>query len=226
MGQRKRIAVLGLYNSGSTAVAGMLAALGVNMGPPFWAEFYEPCDLSWHLRRWWQEPLLRESAPMSQRVNCLRKWMELQECLGHAPVGAKHPLLSLCGSDLREAWGEETLFIWSYRSLEASIEGLKRRRWWPGQEENMQRQIWQALHEFEQSGARVWRIEWSRLKADAVRAAHELASRIEIESKPEQIQAAAAIVNPSKRTYESENVIRRWFHGVLKSRVDTGSGMS
>ena len=226
MGQRKRIAVLGLYNSGSTAVAGMLHALGVNMGPPFWGEFYEPCDLSWHLRRWWGEPLLTEGAAKIQRIKCLRKWVELQECLGEAAVGAKHPLLSLCGPDLREAWGEETLFIWSYRSLEESTEGLKRRRWWPGQEENLQRQIWQALHEFERSGARVSRIEWPRLKADPVRGARELAARIEIEPTPEWIQAAVAIVNPSQRTYESENVVRRWLHSLLKSRERPGPGPS
>jgi hypothetical protein len=224
MGLRKRIAVLGLYNSGSTAVAGMLHALGVNMGPPFWAEFYEPCDLSWHLRRWWQEPLGSESVSMSQRVNCLRKWVELQECLEDAPVGAKHPLLSLCGPDLLEAWGEETLFIWSYRSLAQSVEGLKRRRWWPGQEENLQRRIWQALHEFERSGARVLRMEWPRLKADAAWGVRELADQIEIKPTPDQMLAAAAIVNPKKRTYESENVIRRWVHSVLRRRAGAGSG--
>lgn len=226
MGQRRRIAVLGLYNSGSTAVAGVLHTLGVNMGPPFWAEFYEPCDLSWHLRRWWREPFAVEDVAMRQRVNCLRKWVELQECLGDAPVGAKHPLLSLCGPDLLDAWGEDTLFIWSYRSLEQSTEGLKRRRWWPGEEGKLQRRIWEALHEFEGSGARIWRIEWPRLKADAAWGARELADQVGIQPTAEQMEAAAAIVNPKKRTYESQNGVRRWLHGVLKSREGAGSGTS
>ena len=71
MGAQARIAVLGLYNSGSTVIAGMLHRLGVNMGQPFWqtsadgaaCNHYEPYDLSWHLRRWWDEPRAVERAP-------------------------------------------------------------------------------------------------------------------------------------------------------------------
>src|SRR6266576_4665725 len=35
-----RIAVLGLYRSGSTVVAGVLHHLGVDMGPPFYGGYY------------------------------------------------------------------------------------------------------------------------------------------------------------------------------------------
>lgn len=56
---RMRIAVLGLYNSGSTCVAGILDRLGVDMGAPFWASetdnYYE------HMRRH-REASVRELA--------------------------------------------------------------------------------------------------------------------------------------------------------------------
>jgi hypothetical protein len=41
-------------------------------------------------------------------------------------VGAKHPLLSLCGEDLVQAWGPETHFVRCCRPLEDSIDSLKR----------------------------------------------------------------------------------------------------
>ena len=57
-----RIAILGLFNSGSTALAGVLHQLGVNMGgPPFFKEFYESAEIARNLRRWWSEPELVET---------------------------------------------------------------------------------------------------------------------------------------------------------------------
>lgn len=53
---RKRIAVLGLYRSGSTMLAGTIARLGVYMGKEFYMDFYEPEWLSRQLRSWWNEP--------------------------------------------------------------------------------------------------------------------------------------------------------------------------
>jgi len=135
-----RFAVLGLYNSGSTALAGMLHRLGANMGPPFWensdddsaVNYYESYDLSWHLRKWWNEPRIAECVSSRHRIEFLKRWVNLQQCAGQAPVGAKHPLLSLCGPDLVEAWGAETLFFWSWRPLRESVAGLQRRGWFPG----------------------------------------------------------------------------------------------
>ena len=84
-----RLAIIGLYNSGSTILAGMLYRLGANMGAPFWSNsddqskdnFYEPYDLSWHLRMWWNEPNITERTTAAKRTDFLRRWIELQECV-------------------------------------------------------------------------------------------------------------------------------------------------
>ena len=101
-----RITVLGTYSSGSTAVAGCLHHLGVGMGRSFFGSFFEPTWLSAQLRRWWDEPHLIERVSASERVRMLRHWIEDQEHDSTAAHGAKHPLLSLCGADLLEAWGK------------------------------------------------------------------------------------------------------------------------
>src|SRR5580704_490293 len=105
MAARKRIVVLGLYNSGSTLLAGMFHAMGVNMGAPFWANsqeghaenYYESEQLARHVRSWWSEPLAQEQVRMEVRVQFLRCWASLQEFAHPGPLCAKHPLLSLSG---------------------------------------------------------------------------------------------------------------------------------
>lgn len=120
------MAVIGLYRSGSTVAAGMLHHLGVDMGAPFWGDYYEPHSLSEQLRAWWNEPLLEPQVDCSRRVSGLRAWIESREVSDSRCIGCKHPLLSLCGDDLLEAWGAETRFIWTYRPLEESIESIVR----------------------------------------------------------------------------------------------------
>src|SRR5487761_787575 len=80
------IAILGLYNSGSTALAGALHRLGVHMGAPFWYSsderaknnFYEPWDLACQLRFWWNEPNIRENTDRQLRIACLGNWVRLR----------------------------------------------------------------------------------------------------------------------------------------------------
>ena len=150
-----RIAVLGTYRSGSSAVAGILHHLGVHMGEPFWEPlvpdkglYYESASLADLLRIWWDEPSLEEKTPKAERVPLLSKWIEDQEWAGVKQVGAKHPLLSLCGEDLLEAWGDATHFLWSRRPVEESIRSLTALGWWPGSEERVQRRLWEAASRF------------------------------------------------------------------------------
>jgi len=124
--KQTRIAVLGVYRSGSTAVAGALHHLGVDMGAPFFEGFYESAGLSKQLRKWWDEPHLLEKVSQAKRVRVLAKWIQEREEGGAQWVGMKHPLLSLCGDDLVQAWGPATRFIRCCRPLEDSIDSLKR----------------------------------------------------------------------------------------------------
>jgi hypothetical protein len=216
-----RIAVLGLYNSGSSALAGMLHRLGVNMAPPFFEDFYEPYELAWHLRNWWDEPRLTECAPPAHRVSFLRQWVELQERGGHRAVGAKHPLLSLCGPDLVAAWGEEVRFIWSYRSLDDSIEGLKRRQWFMGHEEHAQRRLWDALQAFERSDVPIFKLDWREVKANPARAARELARIAEIEATAAQMNSAASIVRPTDGAPRRATAFGRRLYSTLRGKFSS-----
>jgi hypothetical protein len=190
-------------------MAGMLHRLGVNMGPPFWAtndddseDNYEPCDLSWHLRRWWEEPQIVEQVPAVDRIRFLERWCALQECVGPGPIGAKHPLLSLCGPDLVAAWGPELRFIWSWRPLDESVAGLQRRKWitFRGHEVPLQEKLWNALNDFERSHTGIVKVDWRRVKSDPLWGARELASLAGVEPSDAQLQAAADFVRPETQS--------------------------
>ncbi len=139
------VAVLGTYRCGSSLVASMLDALGVDMGAPYYSDYFEPADLSTSLRRWWNEPQLVTNEPTSSRVYQLRQWAETRATKPW--VGAKHPLLSLSSQDLLRAWGPGTKFIWCNRPLDESIASLERLDWWP-QAEVIQTTLFKAVASF------------------------------------------------------------------------------
>lgn len=198
----QRIAILGLYNSGSTVLAGMLHRMGVNMGAPFWMtseedhdkNFYESWGLSRQVRRWWAEPLAEQRVPAAERIGFLQAWMALQEAARPGPVGAKHPLLSLCAADLATAWGPETCFVRAGRPLEESVDGLCRRSWFPGHEIALQTRLWDALAAFERSHPSVVTIDWNQVKSNPLSAARDLASAVGLAPTEEQLTAAASLV--------------------------------
>jgi len=195
-----RFVILGLYNSGSTALAGMMHRLGANMGPPFFAtsdetsdlNYYEPLDLSNYLRWCWDEPNLVERAAAGLRTASLRLWVEHQERASSAPVGAKHPFLSLCGRELLAGWGPDTRLIWSYRDLDESIRGLERRRWHPGREAAIQLRLWNSLCEFERTQPGLVRVNWSDVKLDPAAVARNLAGLVGLQPSQAQLAAAAS----------------------------------
>lgn len=206
MSGNRRIAVLGLYNSGSTAIAGMLHRMGVYLGRQFWENsddnspdnHYEALYLAEHLRRWWDEPKIIEKTPAADRIRFLNTWIMQRESERAGPVGAKHPLLSMCVPDLAEAWGESTCFLWCWRPLDESIAGLLRRNWWS--KENMlsaQQRLWDTLHRLEGSKHRLFRLEWNQVKTDPDWGARELARLAGLEPSEEQFRTARAFVRTS-----------------------------
>lgn len=197
-----RFAILGLYNSGSTALAGMLHRLGANMGPPFWAtdddqsesNFYEPRDLSENIRHWYGEPHIGiQPSNLEQRIGFLKAWIKHQENL-RLPAGAKHPLLSLCGHELITAWGANTQLIWAYRDFDASVRGLERRGWFRGHETATQQRLWTALHELENTQKNLTKINWDDVRANPMGMARNLASLTGITPSDAQLTAATSFV--------------------------------
>ncbi|MEX2173731.1 MAG: glycosyltransferase [Pirellulaceae bacterium] len=183
------VAVLGLYGSGSTATANVLNCLGVNLGREFFRNYFEAAWLAEQLRGWWEEPNLLERVSRQQRVTTLANWLRDRESEGHAYLGAKHPLLSLCGPDLQVAWGPRTRFIWTWRPLAESIASLQRRGWWPGKEETVQTRLWNALEAFFASQEHL-RIEFASLLGDPQREVDRLIDFLGLQ--PTQAQRAAA----------------------------------
>lgn len=197
-----KIAILGLYNSGSTALAGALHRLGVHMGEPFWYSsdehaknnFYEPWDLACQLRFWWNEPDIRENTDRQIRIACLANWLRLRQCYYQTAVGVKHPLLCLCGDDLVTAWGADTIFLRAYRPLDESIERLRARRWFAQREEQIQRRLWQALEAFCTRQPHLL-VDYRRLRSDPATALREIAEYAGVQPTPAQWTAAEAFID-------------------------------
>ena len=193
-----RIAVLGVYRSGSTAVAGALHHLGVDMGPPFFEGFYESAGLSNQLRRWWDEPRLREKVSQAKRVRVLAQWIQERERGGARWVGMKHPLLSLCGEDLVQAWGPETRFIRCCRPLEDSIDSLKRL----GRKVNgefLQGTLMTALDRFF-AGREYLAVEFADLMSNPRREVERLKEYLQITADSERIESAVRFIEPGRKS--------------------------
>jgi len=198
--EANRTAVLGLFRSGSTAVAGVLHRLGVQMGEPFWRDYYESESIGLELRTWWNEPFLEETVPQSQRIEALKRWVEEQERRGE-PVGLKHPLLSLCGEDLQAAWGSSTRFIWSCRALEDSVRSLENKKWWPNAR-FVQERLWAAVTRF-CAGQDHLRIEFAELINDSRREVHRIAEYLNLHPSEQQVKQAIRFVKPKKSKFTS-----------------------
>jgi len=109
------VAVFGVFGSGSSCLAGTLHHLGISMGQPREdtpshpvCKFTDPY-LGHICRQAYIEPWLTEGAPYIDRVNHLRHWAGRQ-CQKNRSLsrffGGKHPIMSLLGHELIEAWND------------------------------------------------------------------------------------------------------------------------
>lgn len=202
MNTRTRIAVLGLFNSGSTALAGVLHRLGVDMGAPFWKRsednapdnFYEPDDLSRQLRLWWNQPQLREASDRQDRLAYLKDWIEARERTHPGPVGAKHPLLALCGDEILEGWGSSVLILRVCRPYDESLKRLQARCWFPGHEEHLQRTVWDATEAFCARHPHL-PVSYQRLRTEQAAVIEEIVDYVKLNPTPAQREAAMAFVH-------------------------------
>jgi hypothetical protein len=192
-----RVAVLGLYRSGSSAAAGVLHHLGVEMGAPYFEDHFESVQLAKRLRRWWHEPDLQELFPRAERVRKLRDWISFAEAGGATHVGAKHPLLSLCGDDLVEAWGPGVRFIWTWRPLDESIASIRRIGWWiEPYGEKLQRRLWEDVNRFF-AGREHLRVDFSDMLADPAREIRRIADYVDLLPDDDRFAAALASIRPT-----------------------------
>ena len=187
-----------MVSLGSTAVAGALHHLGVDMGPPFFEGFYESAGLSKQLRRWWDEPRLVEKVGQAKRVRVLEQWIKEREAGGARWVGMKHPLLSLCGEDLVQAWGPETRFIRCCRPLEDSIDSLKRL----GRRVDgafLQGTLMAALDRFF-AGREHLAVEFADVMGNPRREVERLMEYLHITADADKIEAAIRFIEPGRKS--------------------------
>jgi hypothetical protein len=172
------------------------------MGAPFWfssddnskQNYYEPWDLGCMLRYWWNEPAIREMTDRATRVACLANWIRLREGVHQGAIGVKHPLLCLCGDDLIEAWGTQTIFLRACRPLGESIERLRVRRWFAGREDHLQLSLWDAVESF-CAGQPHLRVEYHRLKHEPAAILGEIVAYAQLTPTAEQMAAATAFID-------------------------------
>lgn len=184
-----RVAVLGTYLSGSSVVAGILHHLGVDMGGPFYGQYFESAELSQALRHWWSEPRLIAAMASRQRREHLKTWITYRQQRS-AHVGAMHPLLSLCGPDIVAAWGEETQFIWCQRPIEDAIISLNRKGWWPDSE-RIQKRIYEANSEFFQNHPHI-AIAYRSIQTDPENQVLGLAKMLGLQPTVQQVEQSIA----------------------------------
>ena len=198
----RQVAVLGLYASGSSAIARVLENLGIYMGEDLCNDFCEPIDLKKKLRSWWSEPELVTACDSNTRMIELRKWLNVNRekaklHWGYCGVGAKHPLLSLCAKELGEAWGSDTKFIWSRRTLEESITSLIRLGWFPGKETRVQKTLWRDIIRFLKDRSHL-AIDHDQLLANPVENVERIADFLELSPTLFQLNSAVqSVLNPN-----------------------------
>lgn len=190
----ERIVVTGLYRSGSTAIAGVLHRLGVDMGSPFFGDYYESSFLSANLRYWWQEPFLIERIFSAQRIWLLNQWISQPNKIKLKAVGAKHPLLCLCSEDILSAWGQNTKFIWAYRSLDESIASLAKQGWWhPLECRRVQEILWEEANAFFSKNEHL-RLEHEALVKEPVGQIKRMIEYLHLSPNDTEVRAAADFI--------------------------------
>lgn len=176
------------------------------MGAPFYGMYYESDWLSKQLRRWWDEPRLREKTKQPKRVLVLNEWVQKREQAGVSWVGAKHPLLSLSGNDLVQAWGEETMFIRCCRPLEESIKSMKTGMGYRGDAQLVQSTLLAALDLF-CAGRRHLEIHFEAIMNDPGHEMQRLVDFLQITPNGEQFVAALQFIQPGQHA-KVENELR------------------
>lgn len=136
----KGIVLTGFYGKGISKVAEVLSLLGIPFGTPspqkdhqekiFRCPF-EDEYLQFICHHSFSEPWLSENIPYEDRANYLRNWAGRQSVKYSANFrffAGKHPILTLMGAELIEAWNDP-FFIFVDQSFEECWEDVKSFNW-------------------------------------------------------------------------------------------------
>jgi hypothetical protein len=194
------VALMGTYFSGINTMAGAINALGVWLGvelgkPENEPQFYEELYLGEICRNCFAEPWLEEKLTFEDRVNHLRRWAGLQ-CKSK-PVNTKllcgkHPLLSLMGPELSEAWNNPKV-ICIDRPDDECHEAMRQVRWcWHPQAIKYSFDLMRKSREtfFEQNKPSMLRIAYETFRTSPEQAVTDICEFLEHEPNDEQLKNA------------------------------------
>jgi hypothetical protein len=129
------IVVAGSYCGGTSAVAGVVAALGADALPPFWEVDDPETPCTWESRAW--RDLLRDLideatlAPKPENrevaIAKLRGFAERARSSARPPIVLKHPLAALLLDAIDAAFAPKFLLV--FRPLDDVEDSRKRRGW-------------------------------------------------------------------------------------------------
>ena len=199
-------AVMGTYFSGINTLAGAMQRMGLFLGmelgktdKPLEPQFFEDTYLSEICRNSYIEPWLEEKRPQTDRIAHLRRWAGIQ-CKNMPTekriVCGKHPILSLMGAELMEAW-KEPKFVCIERGLEECYESMKKVPWcWhPSAAKYTFNRLADAREEFfEEYQPPRLRITYDALKSEPEHVLSELCEFLQHDPTPQQRQSALQLI--------------------------------
>ena len=131
-------AVTGTYFGGINTLAGAMKELGLFLGmdlgkssDPKQPHFFEDVYLGEICRNAFSEPWLEEKLLPIDRINHLRRWagLQCQNMPKEIPlVCGKHPMLSLMGAEIMEAW-KEPKFVCIERDHQEAYKSMQKVHW-------------------------------------------------------------------------------------------------
>ena len=204
-------AVVGTYFSGINTLAGAMKELGVFLGrdlgtvPPGQPHYYEETYLGDICRNSYSEPWLEEKRSQPDRINHLRRWAGLQ-CKNTSPASlicGKHPMLSLMGEELMEAWNKPK-FICIERSFEESYKSMQRVPWcWHPSAAKHSFALLENTREefFEKYQPPLLRISYDIMKSEPEQVITELCQFLPHVPTPEQRRNALTLIKETNDDY-------------------------
>jgi len=202
-------AVMGTYFGGINTLAGAMAALGFFLGrdlgktPPDQPHFFEDTYLGDICRNSYTEPWLEEKRVRIDRINHLRRWagLQCQAMPKEMPlICGKHPMLSLMGTEIMEAWNEPK-FICIERDPDDCYKSMQRVPWcWhPSAAKYAFNRLAEAREEFfEKYQPPLLRIPYETMKAEPEQALSELCQFLQHVPTLPQRQNALTLIKETK----------------------------
>jgi len=205
------VALMGTYFGGINTLACVMHALGFHFGTrPDMTQnshtlyFFEEAALSEICRNCFAEPWLEETLPHPDRVNHLRRWAGMQ-CKSK-PESAKilcgkHPILSLMGPELMEAWNCPKILC-ADRPDNECWESMKQMTW--GWHPEAAKHAFESLRRsretfFEKTQPDLLKFDYAEMKSSPEAIISRICDFLDHESSDDQRRLALKVITESRR---------------------------